>query len=547
MIRISTVEPSRRRLLRLFWICPLLAGLLCCCSRTPEADTLFRRADPGDLPTGGLTYGVTLLDGNGDGRRDLLFSRHGDRAEMYLNRGKLRFQRCAADSLLPGNLLDQHGTAACDFDHDGDWDAYVTLGAERGEGLSLNQLWEQTEPGRFTNIAAGNLTLNDPVGRGRGSLWADFNGDSLVDLLLISYQSQARLVCQGDNGWVDQTSWFPTPMDVPLWSPGMPPPTPAERARSTWIHAASATDIDGDGAVDLLAMGRGGWSGLWRNTGRGRFQDVTSIWGLRAAFWPQVPSFACVGDVDGDRDLDLILLYRLYQTDIRLARGQFELWLNERDNEGPYFRRAGAESGLSGGKLAEAGQLADLDNDGNLDLFVIQNDRLGEPVPNLVFLGDGQGRFHRLRQAWDDKSVPPGTAESGWATDLDRDGDLDLLLCNGGGTEPDQGGGVLLYENTSRSSRGITLELDSRTGPPHGLGARVELRCGGLVGLREVSSLATPFASTILPVHFGVGDLPGPYRVTIRWASGQVQEVELPRAGRAYLVREDDNSIQELP
>ena len=527
------------------WLLAVL--LLSGCGEPPDGHPLLRRADPGDFPRSGLTYGGTLLDCDGDGWRDLVLSRHGELAEVYFNRGDLRFVRSPDEDVLPGPVVDMHGVAGCDFDGDGDWDIFVTLGADEGHGLSYNQLWEQSQPRRFENVAAGNLLLNDPVGRGRGALWAEFSGDRWPDLLLISYESQARLLVRSARGWNDATTWFPTLPSVPLWIPGMPAPTPAERSRSSWIHSATVADFDDDGRADLLALGRGGCSGIWRNTGRGRFQDVTCAWAFQSAFWPQVPSYGCAGDVDEDGDLDLILCYRPQPQEGTPDREQLELWLNERDAEGRLFRRAGLASGLTGGGVIEAGLLVDLDNDGHLDLYVVQNGRRQTAAANLVFRGDGQGHFQPATPLVEGGETPPARAESACIADLDRDGDLDLLACHGAGVEPEAGGGVSLYENRSRRQKGVTLELTSTTGVPHGLGARIEMVLAGRRLVREVSSLATPFSASILPVHFGVGEQTGPFKVEIRWPGGREQEVTLPRAGAAYRLEEGATAATVLP
>jgi hypothetical protein len=535
------------------WLILALALPGCRSGSPTSAAEILVRCDGGDLPDRGLTFGGVLMDCDGDGWSDLLMSRHGDTAEVYLNRGGLRFlspEHAKEMIELPEGLADQHGAAACDYDRDGDWDVYITLGAERGWELSWNQLWEQVAPGRFRDALSGEpeavrSVAADPVGRGRGGLWADLDGDLVPELLLLDYQSQARLLRRAGEHWQDATGWLPTLPAVPLWSPGMPPPSPEDRARATWIHAAVADDIDGDGRTDLLALGRPGWSGLWRNLGPGRLQDVTCSWGLSPALWPDVPSHAAAGDVDEDGDLDLIFAYRPQQKDPLLARNQIELWLQERTEYGPMFHRAAFSGDPGSAQVVEAVLLCDLDNDGHLDLYVVQNGRQPAPAPNLLLLGLGDGRFQPApRGNWALEQA--GFAESAWPADLDRDGDLDLLVFRGGGLDPKQGGGLVLYENRT-AGRGLTLELVSRRGAPHGLGARIELAGPSSRQVRRISSLAAPLSSCILPAHFGLGSEHGPWRARIDWPAGETQEVVLPEAGRAYRLFEETGELQELP
>ncbi len=538
---------SYSRIIRGWLLLLPLAGLLPaggCGGRANEEPALFRRIAGGDLPRDGLTYGGALLDLNGDGRLDLLLSRHGDQPAAYLNDGGLRFAALATAAALPRDLQDQHGLAACDFDDDGDDDVYLTLGAEHGTELSFNQLWIQVSPGSFSKVSADNLLLADPVGRGRGALWADLDGDRHPELLLISYRSPARLLSWSGLAWRDATSWLPVPPAVPLWAPGWPPPSPEERARSMWIHAALVTDLDQDGHPDLLALGRPGWSGLWRNTGHGPLQDYTCSWGLHAALWPHLPGYAAAGDVDGDGDPDLVLCYRP-DRNANPQRGPVEVWRNELLPTGRLFVAAAAPLGRLGQEVPEAALLEDFDNDGHLDLYVVQNLKDGAGPANRLYLGAGDGSFRELPLSWEDNATP-GVAESALAADPDRDGDLDLFACNGGGIDPQAGGGVVLYENRSRH-RGVTLELVSPGGPPHGLGARLELTVNGRRQVREIASVATPFSASVPRAHFGVGDWTGPLELLIHWPSGREQRLTLPASGAAYQVEEGNATATRLP
>ena len=93
---------------------------------------------------------------------------------------------------------------------------------------------------------------------------------------------------------------------------------------------------------------------------------------------------AATGDVDGDGDIDLIVT-RLDAPDIlyrNVGNGRFE--------------DATAFSGLDGFALHSNGAaLADIDNDGDLDLFVTTLGDVGDPVNlrNYLFVNDGHGRF----------------------------------------------------------------------------------------------------------------------------------------------------------
>lgn len=517
----------------------LLAG----CGGDDGPDTLFRPLPRGDLPATGKTYGGTFLDADGDGWLDLLYSEHSNTAQLRLG-GPAGFHAALLPRPLPP-VVDHHGAAACDYDGDGDWDALVSMGAEHGSGQGLNGLWTQEGPGRFTDSAAGVQALNDPLGRGRGALWADFDGDRRPELMLLNYASPVRLLTRTDAGWQDATDRLPMPAPVMPWSPGRPLPDGKVRRRCTALHSAVAADLDEDGDSDLLVLGRVGQSAVWINDGAGRFWDATARCGLKPTLFPESPKHAAAGDLDGDGDLDLVLAHRR-NPEIPPRRQPLEVWLNDPSAGIPRFTPATPSPDLAGTTDPLAVLLADLDNDGALDLYVVHTST-GAEAPNRLYRGDGQGGFAAAPAYWGGAGPAGGNPDSVWPVDLDRDGDLDLVTFNGEENTARQTGGVLCYENRGNGNSGLTVTLVARDEVPHGLGARLELQVEGAVVLRRVSCVTNPLSAAILPVHFGLGATAGPCTLTVRWPSGQLQRLNLPRPGAAYRVTEGRPDAELLP
>ncbi|MEY4607867.1 MAG: hypothetical protein RL625_84, partial [Gemmatimonadota bacterium] len=133
----------------------------------------------------------------------------------------------------------------------------------------------------------------------------------------------------------------------------------AQRAltnRDLLIGAGVAVgDVDGDGYPDLFAASVSGRATLYRNGGGFRFEDITETSGLRIDSLSVGATFA---DVDGDGDLDLVVGTR---------GGPVMLWQN--DGAG-HFTDVTATSGLLGGYGATTLTMADVDGDGDLDLYV---------------------------------------------------------------------------------------------------------------------------------------------------------------------------------
>jgi enediyne biosynthesis protein E4 len=219
-------------------------------------------------------------------------------------------------------------------------------------------------------------------------------------------------------------------------------------------------DFDGDGWCDIYFCALDGTNALYRNLGNWKFQDVTDSAGVGAVGWHSTG--ATFADVDGDGDLDLIVN--------TLGRGT-HLFLNAGNGR---FREITQEAGLKSetGSLGLA--LADIDGDGDLDLYVANYgtlailraggradmkqvngkwqvmgpyaDRLrfvdgrleevGEP--DVLYRNDGHGHFQAIpwNSEWfldyDGKPMPPPW-DFGLGVqmrDINEDGFPDIYVCN---------------------------------------------------------------------------------------------------------------------
>ncbi len=187
-------------------------------------------------------------------------------------------------------------------------------------------------------------------------------------------------------------------------------------------------DFDGDGAEDLF-VGDGVRSILYRNDGRGHFTDVTERAGLASSGSAGIPATGvAAGDIDGDGFPDLAV------TD---AFGPTRLFRNRGDGT---FEEITASSGIVTAGPTRSLAFADVDGDGNLDLFVCgTGDYYGQmPDPpfdandgrrNTLFLGDGKGHFRDVSEAWG-VAKPTRWSLSCLFADFDGDGRPDLVVTN---------------------------------------------------------------------------------------------------------------------
>jgi enediyne biosynthesis protein E4 len=209
------------------------------------------------------------------------------------------------------------------------------------------------------------------------------------------------------------------------------PPQPGTNRLIAGIWPGSGVavlDFDRDGDEDLFA-GDGTRSILYENDGKGCFHDVTESAGLaKSATEGIAATGVAAGDVDGDGHVDLFV------TD---AFGTSRLFRNGGDGR---FVEITATSGIRTPRSTRSAAFADVDGDGDLDLFVcVTGDyyaQMPDPpyeaedaAPNLLFVNDGHGRFRDASREWGIDGSKRWSLSSLFA-DYDGDGRADLVVTN---------------------------------------------------------------------------------------------------------------------
>ena len=200
------------------------------------------------------------------------------------------------------------------------------------------------------------------------------------------------------------------------------------------LGGVAVGDIDGDGFADVL-INRVGERRLFRNVEGRRFEDVTREAGI---FSEGIGSTALFLDYDNDGDLDLLALSYAAE---KLEEGS-SMFLFSNDGTGR-FKDVTEEAGMEDEGPAVLATAADIDVDGDLDIYVTLYERLGGSIyssnprevlnarnaaPNRLWINNGNGTFtESAREA--------GVDDTGWSFaaafgDYNDDGLPDLYVVN---------------------------------------------------------------------------------------------------------------------
>ena len=115
-------------------------------------------------------------------------------------------------------------------------------------------------------------------------------------------------------------------------------------------------DVDGDGLIDIYFCRTEGSNVLYRNLGGWKFEDITDKAGV--ACKDQFSTGTVLSDIDGDNDLDLL---------VTALGGPNAVFLNDGSGQ---FHEVTKEAGLAGNSGATTMALADVDGDGDLDIYM---------------------------------------------------------------------------------------------------------------------------------------------------------------------------------
>ena len=164
----------------------------------------------------------------------------------------------------------------------------------------------------------------------------------------------------------------------------------------------------------------------------------------------------------------------------------------------------------------------DADNDGDLDLFVVNGGlEFDRQQPDVLYLNRGDGTFTDVSEAAGIAGPDHGRGATVTALDYDRDGAIDLFVTNGDGPPLGNEGPYSLWHNHTTPRGGfVEVDLVGEAGNPAAMGASVLAVFGGRRLRVERISTDGRFSTGVLPLHFGLGQA-AEARIEVTWPTGR--------------------------
>lgn len=436
-----------------------------------KADLRFVEvADQAGIGDRGVSYSAAWGDYNGDGFIDL-FVTYVNRSDiLYRNKGDGTFENAS----LEAGIHDVEDSAAegavwGDYDNDGDLDLFVANGCCQVPKYS-SVLYRNNGDGTFTVVTEKAGVFY--IGPTEGTAWADYNKDGFIDL----YVGLLERATPNLGNFLYRNNGDGTFTNV------------GAEARVNDIRDSNGgvawADYGNDGDPDLYVANRSQPNALFRNNGDGTFTDVAATAGVDDGGNSEGVAW---GDYNNDGWLDLYV-----------ANLDRESLLYRNNGDGTFTNVTQAARVNLPGQSVGA-NWADFDNDGWLDLFVVN---AGNSAPNRLYRNNGDGTFTDVAA-----TLGVGFQEDGrtgaWA-DIDNDGFLELVVVNF------QAGKNRLFRNTGNGNHWLVIKPVGTQSNRDGIGTRIQASAvinGGLIHqIREVQAGGSRHSQDSLPVEFGLGN-----------------------------------------
>ena len=301
-------------------------------------------------------------------------------------------------------------------------------------------------------------------------------------------------------------------------------------------------DYDADGDTDLYVANDADANFLYNNDGKGQFREQSQFSGVALSEHGLVENGMGVafGDYDNDTWLDLAVTNFQHQTNTLYHSDAGEFFTDQTYSSGtgdvslPYLAW-----GVNFFDFDHDGFQDIFVANGHIhDNVTLIDSSTTYAQLNHLFWNNGNSTFTDVTTESGSGMALQHSSRGSAVADIDNDGDLDLVVSNVGERID-----ILRNDGGNRSGNWINLKLIGTVSNRAAIGTRVILKAGAYQQIREVQSGSSYLSQNDLRLHFGIGTQER-VELEIRWQNGTVQRFEdVPVNGFLKIV-EGDNQIE---
>lgn len=416
------------------------------------------------------------------------------------------------------------GVVVGDYDNNGYPDIYVC-------NYGPNVLYRNNGNGTFTDVTQ-TAGVSDTLWSVHGT-FLDYDNDGYIDLYVGNY-----LEFDPEYRYYFGPEGFPGPLaykgqpDMLYHNNGDGTFTDVTEQAGVYnpegrAMSVTSADYDNDGDMDIFVANDNMENDLYRNNGDGTFTNVALE--ARVALGGFGEATSSMGptfaDIDNDGDLDLFVPDATFSALYR--------------NDGDGFEEIAATAGIAevvGQYTSWSGAVLDYDNDGDRDIFITNGDaHRMYTEEDLLLRNNGNGTFTDVSlESGNYFSKAEYIGRGAAVGDYDNDGDLDILVVNVNGPA------ILLRNEGGNRNHYLLVRTVGTQSNRGGIGARVTVVAGPTKQVAGVTAGLNYLSHNDLRVHFGLGEHTQVDRLEIRWPSGTIQTLRDVKADQILTVTEPD-------
>lgn len=490
------------------------------------------------LDANDLAGGTIIDDFDNDGDYDVVISAWDLEGPLrfFRNDGAGKFVERTSEAGLVG-MVGSLNIQQTDYNNDGLLDIWALRGAWLGKGGDIpNSLLRNNGDGTFTDVTEEAKLLSFcPT---QASRWFDFNGDGWLDLFIGNESTNpndpryCELYRNNKDGTFTECA-EESGILIAEFVKGVACADYDNDGRpDLFLSTRSAS-----GGILLRNEGAGA-NGKWRFENKTREAKLTYSNLTFATFF---------FDYNNDGWEDLFVGGYLLRGGVGDVAADYmgiphtgHKSMLFRNNKDGTFTDVSAEAKLDRVILAMGHNYGDLDNDGWIDFYCATGDpNFQTLIPNRMFRNANGQRFQDVTTATGTGHLQKGHAVS--FADLDNDGDQDIYASQGGAYTGDLARNVL-FLNPGSTNNWLKIKLTGENANKVAIGAKLKITLKTPAGqkvLHRVVSSGGSFGSNPLRQEIGIGDATEVASVEVKWpGSGTRQVITNLAINRGYEIKE---------
>ncbi len=531
--------------------------------------------------------GVGIGDINNDDLPDVYFTSTTGKDKLYLNKGNFKFEDISQSAGIQNYPGQKTGVTMVDINNDGYLDIYVCRAGWLADSNTRKNLFFINNKDNTFSEQGSSYGLDD-TGHSTQAAFFDYDKDGDVDMFLANHPGEFRVALSEMKKKIENP--IESMSDKLYQNNGDQTFTDVSKAAGVSNYGyglgLSVADLNSDGWMDVFVTNDFETHDYYYvNNGDGTFTESLKD------YFPHCSFFAMgndVVDINDDGHLDLFTVEMLAEDNVRqktnmapMDMDRFSYQVNagmhyqymrnsfHLNNGNGYFSDIAHYMGVDQTDWSWGTLFGDYDNDGDNDLVVVngflkdtqdkdfskKTNALAEQtknrltfdqaysllkstrVKNYAFQLNDDYKFEKVSDKW-------GFNFSGFSNgvaygDLDRDGDLDLIVNNI--NDP-----ASLYENTVNSKSFIGFELEGSDVNKSALNTQVTLFTSKGKQFKEFQVTRGFQSSCDHILHFGLSGNEEVKSAFVKWPDGKTQTVSNLKKGTYQTIKyQPDSSTSE--